>query len=318
VPVANATAGLMAAIAALVPGLDDGGPGEVLLPSFTFAATIQAAIWSGLQPRLLDVAPDHWHLDPAALENQLARRDRPVSLVLAVTAFGTPPPPEVSARWVAACASADVPLIVDAAAGFGAVAADGVPVGALGDADVVSFHATKPFAIGEGGAVFCRDATVLERIERATNFGLGPDGQATMQRGLNAKMSELHAATALAALDRFDVVLESRRASAADIVGSAGRVAFQAESGRSTWQFVPAAFTDASARSAAAERCRGLIEVRRYYRPLHLMAPFQAFPSGAGGLGVTEDLAARVLCLPMADDLSPGERSAIASILQAS
>jgi dTDP-4-amino-4,6-dideoxygalactose transaminase len=303
----------MAAIAALVPDLAGGG--EVLLPSFTFAATLQAALWAGLQPRLLDVASDHWHLDAAGLEAALEDRGERVRLVIAVTTFGTPPPPDVTARWAAACRNAGVPLLVDAAAGFGASGADGVPVGALGDVDVVSFHATKPFSIGEGGAVFARDRGLLERIECTTNFGLGDEGDVTMLRGLNAKMSELHAATALAALDVYDEALARRRTAAAEIRQLTGGVSFQAGCERGTWQFVPVAYPDGEARVAAAERCRGTIEVRRYYRPLHEMAPFRHLPVGEGGLQVTQDLGSRILCLPMAQDLTPPERAAIARIV---
>ncbi|HEX5712325.1 MAG TPA: DegT/DnrJ/EryC1/StrS family aminotransferase, partial [Solirubrobacterales bacterium] len=193
VPVASGTLGLMAALAAVLG--EGGGPKRgALMPSFTFLATAQAAHWAGLQPRLADIDSGHWHLDPELVERALAG-DHELGAVLAVSAFGTPPPPAVRERWESACRAAGVPLIVDSAAGFGAVAADGVPIGAQGDVEVVSFHATKPFAIGEGGAVFTRDAALRDRLELAVNFGFRPDRTVGLAHGLNAKMSELHAAT---------------------------------------------------------------------------------------------------------------------------
>jgi dTDP-4-amino-4,6-dideoxygalactose transaminase len=209
-----------------------------------------------------------------------------------------------------------VPLIVDSAAAFGAVADDGVHIGAQGDVEVVSFHATKPFAIGEGGAVFTRDRALYEKIEHAVNFGLRPDRSVAMARGLNAKMSELHAATALAVLDEYEPILESRRRTAARIRAQADPdIIWQDGCERSTWQFVPVVFPDADHRRSAERWCEDRVEVRRYYEPLHLMEPFGGYPVLDGGLACTAELCDRVLCLPMANDLSDEEVLAISAIV---
>jgi dTDP-4-amino-4,6-dideoxygalactose transaminase len=316
VPVASGTLGLMAALAAVLDAPGTGPKGGALMPSFTFIATAQAAIWSGLEPRLADIAPDHWHLDPGLLERLLPESDD-LGAVLAVSAFGTPPPAETRQRWERACRQADVPLVVDSAAGFGAVAEDGVPVGAQGDVEVVSFHATKPFAIGEGGAVFTRDRGLYERVELAVNFGFRPDRTVAIDRGLNAKMSELHAATALAVLDRLDAILEHRRQAAAAIRGRAGQGAsWQAGCERSTWQFVPVALSSSEQRERLVAACDNRIQTRVYYEPLNELAPEQSTIAGPN-VERTEDLHRRILCLPMANDLSAAERDTIASVLEA-
>jgi len=319
VPVASGTVGLMAAVAAVLamtPERSDAR--EALLPSFTFPATAQAARWAGLTPRLLDVDAHHWHLDPEQLEQELdERRDR-VACVLAVSAFGTPPPPRTRRRWEEACRRAAVPLIVDSAAAFGAVAADDVPIGRQGDVEVVSFHATKPFAIGEGGAVFTRSPELCEQVERAINFGLGPDRRAQVALGLNGKMSELHAAVGLAVLDDYDRVLAARRTAAQTLREAAGRtLAWQEECERSTWQFVPVAFADRDARTAVARRAEGHVETRSYYLPLHRMPAFRDAAKSSGGLGCTEALSERLLCLPMANDLDEDQLSRIAAVMDA-
>ena len=242
IPVANGTLGLMAAVAALGLGRSSATGGGAAMPSFTFPATAQAAIWGGLRPCLVDVDATHWQLDPLLLERAL-RGPRDVDLVVAVSSFGTPPSGETRGRWEHACRTAGVPLIVDSAAAFGAVADDGVSIGAQGDLEVVSFHATKPFAIGEGGAVFTRSRELRERVEAAVNFGFGGDHVVTTTMGLNAKMSELHAATALAVLDGYEEVLKVRRQSAARIrTSAAAELGWQAGCALSTWQFVPALF----------------------------------------------------------------------------
>jgi dTDP-4-amino-4,6-dideoxygalactose transaminase len=300
VPVASGTTGLLASVAAV---LGERAGGEALMPSFTFPATAQAAIWNGLRPRMLDVGPDHWHLDPAALERELARRSE-VAVVIAVSSFGTPPPAEVRTRWELACQAAGVPLVIDSAAAFGAVAEDGRPVGTGGDLEVVSFHATKPFAIGEGGAVFTRDDARRDRVEAAINFGFRGT-EVTATHGLNGKLSELHAAVGLAVLDEFDEILRARRSSATRVRDRARpTLEWQAGAERSTWQFVPIRFEDAARREEAAAACEGALETRVYYQPLHQMDAFAAASTWDGPLEVTEDLAVRLLALPMANDLS--------------
>jgi dTDP-4-amino-4,6-dideoxygalactose transaminase len=314
VPVASGTLGLVAALAAtLEPGGKPRPRAGALMPSFTFIATAQAAIGAGLEPVLADVSPDHWHLDPAVLEEALRDSGR-FSAVLAVSAFGTPPPAEARQRWERACRQAGVPLIVDSAAGFGAVAEDGVPVGAQGDIEVVSFHATKPFAIGEGGAVFTRDKGLHERLEAAVNFGFEPDRSLGMLHGTNAKMSELHAATALAVLDEFDSILERRRRAAMAIRDGAGPgVDWQEGFERSTFQFLPVALPDEERRDGLLETCRDRVEVRIYYEPLDELAPGRWETVGA--LETTHDLHRRLLCLPMANDLDGAEIDEVAAVL---
>jgi dTDP-4-amino-4,6-dideoxygalactose transaminase len=314
VPVASGTLGLMAAIASV---RTDQGTTVAAMPSFTFPATAQAALWAGLTPELLDIDERGWHLDPAQLERRLRSDGGSVALALAVSTFGTPPAAETREHWAAACRQAGVPLVIDSAAAFGAVTDDGIPVGAQGDVEIVSFHATKPFAVGEGGAVFTQSRELLERIESTINFGFRRDHSMAFALGLNAKMSELHAATALAVLDEFDSILGARRRAADTIRAQAAPgVQWQAGCAGSTWQFVPVAFASAQKREGVRAGCAGQLEVRTYYEPLHTTAAFGQLPATSDGLAVTEDLYPRILCLPMANDLSAGELSQIAATLE--
>lgn len=307
--VANATLGLVAAITALKR---DGT--EALMPSFTFPATVQAAQWAGLRPRFVDVDPVHWHMDPQALRTALEASDGRAAVVVTCSTFGTPPPAAVRRAWASACADHGVCCVVDSAAGFGAEAEDGVPIGAQGDAEVVSFHATKPFAVGEGGAVFVRDPELLERVARIANFGLDADRRVAEPIAFNAKLSELHAATALAVLDGFDAVLAARRAAALSYRRAlAGLGTLQAGSERSTWQFVPLLCFDAAHRA----RCLAsrAVEFRTYYDPVHHISHYATSP-GADALAVTETLAARMLSLPMANDLRAEEIATVTEIVR--
>jgi dTDP-4-amino-4,6-dideoxygalactose transaminase len=315
VPVVNATLGLLAAVAALRHRSPQSAT-QALVPSFAFAASAQAAIWNGLELVFVDIARTHWHLDPDELERELVERAGRVAIVIALSSFGTPPPPEVRQRWESVCANAEVPLLVDSAAGFGGVAADGTPIGAQGDAEVVSFHAVKPLAIGEGGVVFSRDAELAAEIRRLIQFGFDDQREVTMTHGLNAKLSEPSAAIALAALDGFDHNLDARREAAAKILAELpSGFEPQIEHERGTWQFVPVAARRAELRDAVLAAARDVVEIRTYYQPLHTMRAFSATPK-AGALSATDDVTARMLSLPMADDLTGEEIDTIVETLR--
>lgn len=317
VPVANATLGLMVALRAMTGA--SSMEREVLMPSFTFAATVDAVLWAGLKPVFLDVEPRSWHLDPGALEAALDARAGRVGAVLAASTFGTPPAVSHLSAWQRSAGGARVPLLVDSAAGFGALDERGKRLGSQGDAEVFSFHATKPFAIGEGGLVTTTDGVLARRILRLTNFGFA-HGVVDEDIGLNAKLAEWPAATALAVLDGYDAVLAARRASSEYMLDALAPYGYvrQVGSEHAAWQFVPVLAPSPEVRAAALEegRRRG-IQLRSYFSiPLHSMPAF-ASSVVAGDLDHTEDLAARVLSLPMANDLSERDADAIVACLVA-
>lgn len=318
VPVANATLGLMLGLRALV-GVGDERRREVLMPSFTFVATINAVRWAGLEPVFVDVLECSWHLDPTRLEHALAARAGSVAAVLACSTFGVPPPTAVRSAWEDAARAASVPLLVDSAAGFGAVGEDGMMLGHQGDAEVFSFHATKPFAIGEGGLVTTTNDDVARRITRLANFGL-EGGIVDTEVGLNAKLPEWSAATALAVLDGYGEVLTRRRECARRMLEGVERHGYEQQSGAdgAAWQFVPVLAPSPAVRTAALDIARrNDIEVRSYFSvPLHKMPAFASVPN-VSGLPRTDDLAERALSLPMANDLSTGDIDAIVASLVA-
>jgi dTDP-4-amino-4,6-dideoxygalactose transaminase len=307
VPTANGTLGLMVCLRALTESSSPRAT-HVVLPSFTYVATLSAVVWAGLEPVFCDVGPDHWHLSPDQLEVAIGERKSSLACLLPCSTFGTAPPRSVRARWETLGREAGVPVLVDSAAGFGSTDEDGAELGTQGDAEVFSFHATKPLAIGEGGAISARDDGLIARIRQLTSFGLDEDRSLPAAPGLNARMSEPHAAIGLAALDRYDEVLSARRQRAATLTERLGQqLEFQPGSAASTWQFVPALAPTRQSRNAILAHARDKkIEMRAYHQPLHLFPTLSHYPT-AGSLEVTEYLASRVLSLPMANDISNDE-----------
>jgi dTDP-4-amino-4,6-dideoxygalactose transaminase len=312
VPVASATAGIVAALRA---ALGDGR--LVITPSYTFTATAGAIRLAGFEPLFVDVDPRGWQLDPEQVAGALAAHPGQVAGVLACANFGTAPGPDVRAAWRAACAQHGVPLLLDSAPGFGSLDIHGRPLGGLGDTEVFSFHATKTFAIGEGGAIVTPDAALAERATRLINFGLEPGTRISTGDGFNGKLSELHAAVGLAALDRFDGVLERRRRHVQALRQATARagLTYQTGAGASTWQYLQCLAPDAEARAACLAAGLELgVEVRTLHDPPLHRHPAYADAPRWGGLEVTEALAARSLSLPMANDLTPEEIERIAAV----
>jgi dTDP-4-amino-4,6-dideoxygalactose transaminase len=310
----NCTIGLMLALRAAI-GRPAGERALVVTPSFTFPAAACAIVWAGFEPLFVDVDAAAWQLDPERLADALTRHQGRVAGVMASSTFGTPAAPATRAAWRRLCSEHEVALVVDSAAGFGATDADERPLGALGDTEVFSFHATKPFAIGEGGLVATPDEALAGEIARLQNFGFGREPSVSHDIGLNGKLSELHAAAGLAALDRYQAVLERRRAAARELLAAVGPgVEHQAGCEGSTWQFMPVLVDCAPARTRALQAAeRAAIQARSYFSPpLHQQPAFAHYRS-TEPLEQTERIAERSLSLPLVFD--EGERERVAQIV---
>jgi dTDP-4-amino-4,6-dideoxygalactose transaminase len=295
VAVASATAGLVATLIAL----DLRGP--VALPSFTFPASAHAVELAGCTPVLCDVDPDTWELSPAAAERAIAKQG--CVAVMHVRAYGLCR--DLSAIE-AVTRAAGVPLVVDSAAAYGGTDAAGRPPGRAGVAEVFSLHATKVFAVGEGGAVLA-DPPLAEAIAAASNFALA--GTEVTGRGLNAKMSELTAAVGLAALERLDAHVAQRREAVARLIAVLDDqlATPPAAAGDPPWQGLPLLLPDEAARERMLSALHAAgIEARRYYYPgLHRTRAFGA--CAPAPLPVTEQLASRIICLPVYSVYDVGE-----------
>jgi dTDP-4-amino-4,6-dideoxygalactose transaminase len=319
VPVANCTLGLMVSLRALVDGASRGRP-FVVVPSYTFLATIHAVAWCGFTPLFADVDAESWHLSAAALDRALHEHGGEVAAVLACSTFGSAPALAERDAWEELCRHADVPLVVDSAAGFGSRDEDGQPLGLQGDVEAFSFHATKTMAIGEGGVVITDREDVERTLRRLINFGLERPSRVASELGLNAKMSEIQAAIGLAALDGIEKVLAGRRA-AADAVRSAAEglgVVFQRGSEQSSWPAINVLAPSNAVRDRVLEvGAEQGVEFRTYFDvPMH-RSPLFADSPRVGELAVTEDLAARALTMPIASGLTSAEIDAMIACVRA-
>jgi dTDP-4-amino-4,6-dideoxygalactose transaminase len=300
VPVSSATIGLMVALRAVTPA-DEGRRRHVVVPSYTFAATAAIIHWAGFKPLFVDVDPVEWHADPESVETVLLEHDGDVAAAVLCATYGSAPSRATTDAWERLCTAHGVGLVVDSAAGFGSRDMAGDLLGTLGDLEVFSFHATKPFAIGEGGVVLTRDAGMADQVRRLCNFGFNDARLVEGQIGVNGKMDELHAALALCVLDRYDEIVAARQGYAQRLRETLEPRGFRFQRGGSTsaHQFLPMLCASREERDALIARAASCdIELRAYFAdPLHTMPAFR--DDALSDLKVTEDLASRIVCLPV-------------------
>lgn len=195
---ANATLALQVALRA------GGFDGEIIVPSFTFAATAHAARWQGMTPVFCDVDATTHCIEPRSAEGRIGPR---TSAILAVHLWGRPCD---IAELERIAARHRIGLLFDAAHAFGC-SYRGRMIGSFGRAEVFSFHATKFVNSFEGGVIATNDEKLASAARRAINFGfLGDDRNATFV-GLNAKMPEICAAMGLTSLESMHEFIEQGR-----------------------------------------------------------------------------------------------------------
>ncbi|HWU95658.1 MAG TPA: aminotransferase class I/II-fold pyridoxal phosphate-dependent enzyme, partial [Sphingomonas sp.] len=308
----NATIGLILAIRQAA----EGRKGKyALVPAFTFAATAHAAIWAGLTPILVDSDPQDWAAAAEAEEAALARHAGEVAVVVPYDTFGTCID---LARYARLSAQHNVGVVVDAAASLGSLDAAGRGFGTGAHfASVFSMHATKTFATAEGGLIYSADSEQLEALRRMHNFGFGAPRSAT-EPGTNAKLPEVLGLLALAKLDGIDTVA-SRRAALdhAYRTGLGDAVTFQATTAiRQVAQFMPMLLPHGADRAAVmAELAAQGIGSGHYFAPHLAQQPYFQRECLHTPTPVADDLAARMLSLPITDAMTQADVATICGAL---
>ncbi len=313
--VANATLGLMIALRHLTRDKAPGG--FALMPSFTFAATGHAAAWAGCKPLLCDIARAEWTMDLVAAEALLRAHRGKVAAIVPYATFGTTLDLD-RYDWLAR--RYDAALVVDAAASLGSldVVGRGFGTGCRG-AVVYSMHATKTFATGEGGLVHSGDRALIDALRAMANFGFESGRSATLP-GLNAKLTEVGALLALEKLGEIEAVAAHRAMLAGRYRAELDGFAMQAPCGqRQTMQFMSVLLPPAlaGARGWIVDRLAAQgIGAATYFSPHLHEQPWFRDHAEAGPLAVTDDVAARILALPITDAMTPDEVSAVCAALK--
>ena len=313
--VCNATLGLMIAIREATLAERSRKRVFALMPSFTFAAAAQAALWCGLTPLFCDIDPETWAADPDAEARLIARYRGRIAVVVPYAAFGY----DIDlSRYERLIRETGIPVVVDAASSLGTRDGGGRGFGTGFTGSVVfSMHATKTFSTGEGGVIYSADPTRIATLRNMSNFGFGAPRAATIP-GLNAKLSEVGALLAERRLEGFAGIVRHRASLAARYRALLPSLDYQPDPvGEQAQQFVPALLPRSAAplRSALVARMQSHgVHIAHYFSPHVIEHPlFRA--SRAGSLRVTDDVAARIISLPVHDGMTLDQVAEVARCL---
>ena len=295
VAVSSCTTGLMLTYQGL------GLTGDVVVPSFTFMATVSALVWAGLRPVFADVDFGTTNLDPAAAEAAITPN---TSAIVAVHNFGNPA--EVTALQEVADRH-NLKLIFDAAHGFGAIY-QGKPVGAQGDANSYSLSPTKLLIAGEGGIVATNHDDLADKIRIGREYGNSGNYDSAFA-GINARMPEFNALLGWHSLQRLEAGAR-RRNEVVDLyhqeLGKLPGIDFQTvrEGNRNSYKDFSITI-DAEAFGLTRDELQQAltaenIDTRTYYDPpVHRHTAYKHYAAPDIALPNTEKLAAQSLSLPV-------------------
>jgi dTDP-4-amino-4,6-dideoxygalactose transaminase len=297
----------------------DVGPGDlVLMPSFTFAATANAAVYLSARPVFLDSSADTWNVDPQLLAEELeacARRGRLPRAVVSVDMYGQCADYD---RLLACCAPYGVPLIEDAAEALGA-SYRGRWAGTFGIAGILSFNGNKIVTTGGGGMLVTDDDRLAARVRYLASQARDPVPHYEHRTvGYNYRLSNVLAAIGRGQLLVLHERVRARRETARfyrEALRDVPGVTFmpQADYGApNCWLTCilvdPGAF-GASRDDIRVQLARRGIETRPTWKPMHLQPVFRDYAMRGGS--VCEDLFRRGLCLPSGSNLTDHDRQRI-------
>jgi dTDP-4-amino-4,6-dideoxygalactose transaminase len=280
-----------------------------LMPSWTFVATPHAARAAGLTPWFHDVDRRSWALDPAQVLDTLRTISGRVGAIIVVSPFAAPIDMQA---WQEFEDTTGICVIVDGAAAFDTVRVARIPT-------VVSLHATKILGAGEGGFIATGDPEMRSRLQACCNFGFLETRSAAIA-AINAKMSEYHAAVALASLVRWPLI-RAQHARIAEwyrsAIGSVEGLVLQPGYGEDWVTGTTSVVLPPGSASQVADLLRRSgIDTRKWWgEGCHNQPAFADCPRGP--LPVTEDLGGRVLGLPHFPDMRSADVDRVVEALEA-
>ncbi len=272
------------------------GGGEVITTPFSYVATTAAIVWENCTPVFVDIHPEYLTIDETKIEAAITDK---TTAILATHVFGNPcnvdEIEKIAKKY-------NLKVIYDAAHCYG-VKYKGEIIFNYGDVSTCSFHATKLFHTGEGGAMFCKNEELNHKLFYSHNFGHnGPEDFFGV--GINAKMSELQAAMGLSILPYMEDILEARK----EIVTfydkhldftQVTKLKLR-EDTEWNYSYYPVIFKNEQ-ELLKVQKALNKKEIfpRRYFYPsLNTLKYIKA-----GKMPVSEKMASRILCLPLFHDL---------------
>jgi|GEM_PF-179830 len=315
IAVSSGTSGLMLALAAM----DLPDRAEVIVPSFTFAATVQVLHWNGLTPVYVDCLPGTMTIDPDEVEKAIGPR---TGAIYPVTMYGLPPdlgPLEEMAQKYG------LPLVCDSAQGLGSTYR-GRRAGGFGLCEVFSLSPGKAITAMEGGLITTNDRQLADKLRSMRDCGKGPDGEEMVFKGLSARMIEFDSAVGLLNLQNADSLIRARLQIIQSYRERLGRIPgcrmqeFPSDRTPSGSLFAFLLTKDAAMDRdslMAALRSRRIQTRRYFYPPVHVQRAFRERPHRiVGELPNTWASALNVLALPLYAHMTPEQQERVCTEIE--
>ncbi|MBO4249535.1 DegT/DnrJ/EryC1/StrS family aminotransferase [Halomicrobium sp. IBSBa] len=304
------------AIHAILESLSLESTDEVIVPSFTQQATVNAVRLAGATPVFADIETETYGLDPDAVRNTLTDRTK---AILPVHVYGSVCRID-ELRTIAD--EHELTLVEDAAEALGAHR-DGVYAGTVGDAAALSFCQNKIVATGEGGAVVTDDDDIAARVKlfrshgrTSTDYFDSAKSGRHVSVGGNYRMPDIVAALGVSQMEKIESLIEGRRQAATEMNDAfeqiPGVTPHTLENGRHVYQFYTVTFDEAIDRDAVIEILskRG-ISSKVYWDPSVHQSDYYCDRHSDVELPVTERISGQVLSLPIHPELSPEETARV-------
>lgn len=284
----------------------------VFLPAFTYTATAEVPLVLGATPVFVDVDPHTYQIDPADLQRRIdsikAQGHLKPCAVIGVDLFGQPAPwPEL--RRIAE--AENLFLLDDCAQSFGA-SLHGAKLGREAGATAISFFPSKPLGgYGDGGALLTDDAARAALYRSLRSHGEGATRYDVLRTGMNGRLDTLQAAVLLTKLDVFEAELATRARLAAlydENLPKTVTIPTRVPDSTSAWAIYAILLPNSAARDhlQTALKAQNIPSAIYYPRPLHHQPAYSGSHAGYA-LPVAEDLATRIMALPMHPDLTDAQ-----------
>lgn len=285
-----------------------GKQGEIITTPFSYVATSAAIVWENCTPVFVDINPEYLTIDETKIEDAITEK---TTAILATHVFGNPCAVDEIEKIAA---KHKLKVIYDGAHAFG-VTHNKRSLLSYGDVSTCSFHATKLFHTGEGGAMITNDANLHEKLFYSHNFG-HKDYIEFSGLGINGKASELQAAMGLSVFPYINYILEARKIIIDKYNSllnfSYYRTFLLRPETEWNYSYFPIIFdTEEQLKFAILKLNEASIFPRRYFYPsLNKIDYTQGTP-----MPISENIASRIVCLPLYVGLKSEEQDQIISIL---
>ena len=285
-----------------------GNCGEIITTPFSYVATTAAIVWENCKPVFVDIHPDYLTIDETKIEAAITSK---TTAILATHVFGNPCNVEII-EMIAK--KHNLKVIYDAAHCFG-VKYNNDSVFNYGDVSTCSFHATKLFHTGEGGAMFCNDDELNKKLFYGHNFG--HNGPLEFHGlGINGKISELQAAMGLSVFPHIESIIDARK----KVVtwyddnlnfSEISKIKIR-ENTDWNYSYYPVVFkTEKKLLLVQKKLMNNDIIPRRYFYPSLNLIDYVKGQS----MPVSESISSRIMCLPLFVNMNESDLKKIAKII---